>query len=932
LPPTLETPPLPPTLETPPLPPTLKTHPPDQQNVRETIDAQDDTTPLPEEEVPPADRWISVEEMESQLHSTESKSTSIPAHEEGEGQPPSSPDRSILTHEEAALGHCIPAGSLIGRIMHVNDVHDDSQHPDMHTLSKQEERISTVTLPSTRQQSEPKSDIQLMSLQPPPTDVEVSVDGEQKDDNLVLASPPAHQTSPLDPIAEGGGTLQLQNTTEEEVVRESLPQVTEDNVIEETLKTYSCEEIHLFYHYMKKEIPTTDETEPEPACSVCHCTCNCACRPLFEKSECFIGYKFNEIKKQSVKAGATVAAVQWKDLRPIFSAGVLAGSTIFKFGLFVISLFQIVKSAYQIEQVPFDVLKSFFSLVGALISLSFVIVASLRRHEAIKEDLKKLKGLPGFLADRLWKCVHFLHMLSDHDLLCCGRECSCCNSMKKGICAVINKCCCNVCCKGVSFILKACCVGCYGCCTGVVIPFVLWLGRKLFVCLKTCCSCCSRTGVEEVRQVFTCKGQVRLIIGNFSEIILSVIDEILATILLILSLYSFIGGQKYLLFHGVMQWRDVFSLIFALGSFLFYLKSHAFRLWNILSNVRSFDKDIAKGINSNSKLTGGNCCIGFLTGFQWRVVIHTGILSLLQIYCLFALAWKIIRDHCVTPEEAARLAVSTTSTPAMTHGPLGYCTIPSLGSTVNYYTLYSIFYISIILPIMSYILLFVSNLPILVEYSELLHVSGLYKFEDALGKVDEEKGSLGLHKINNMISIFIKNVDMLAPRREITKIREEGEGDVINPNLEKIKKKRIDLQRLRKAIEDDLTEHAYTFLEKAKAVVTSIPVIAVGVVHCVLFLVHIGFLSCRLSPFLGVVCSSDVDIFNIFTMSVNEDKALLIIPLLLLFVLVGFPGPLIVMLWAAIVAMAAMVLVLIVMACVCLSCVLHSPPERTTTS
>jgi hypothetical protein len=693
-------------------------------------------------------------------------------------------------------------------------------------------------------------------------------------------SPPPHS----DPPSPSSDQAQVEIVVEEDPKVE-INRELQDNDIEKVLEAHDSATVHLIIHhfgssqssdYVQKNRARTCDCDCEWDYN-CECDCNCDCARdcscnLHQcvKRDCVIGYRFDDIKKESLQEGTTTAALQWKDLGAIYGAISLLFSCLFYTSFFVLGLLNFGDSIYQTgerRQVLFDFIDAFLSFIGDVITLVILIVFLARRYEEIIADLRKIKGLPAFCFNKCEACMHFLH---------------------------IKNCCSEAFCMGQ--ICRSC--------------------SKLCELLKVFCKClccyCWTTPVQKVQQMLTSsnkRGHIRTIIGNFSEIFLSIFDEILATILLTISLYSFIGEQNYLTFYGIAEWTEVPSLMLILFSFLQYLKSHIDRFSNIASNVHSLDKDILKASKANPALRRTMGRFRFFTAFQWRIVMHAALLSLFQIYCLLALAWKIIRDHCMSPEEAEMLQFSTNTTSVMTHGPLGYCTLPSLRSdTVNLSTIYSIFYISIILPIVSYILLFVSNLPFFVEYSQLLHASGLYKIEEALnnGDTDSENGHGSTPKYQvDVFKVFFAESMLSSNTGRDIKGKPSEEQNIhdseVTTHRDDLKKKKIErkLQADRKKIEDNL-ENTHKISDKLLATLTSIPAVIVGVLHLVFFCLNIGLLTCRYSPQLGVACLSSTDVFNIFSSSRSGDEALLLAPLTILFLLVGFPGPYIAFLWIVI--------------------------------
>lgn len=592
--------------------------------------------------------------------------------------------------------------------------------------------------------------------------------------------------------------------------------------------------------------------------SVCGCDCNVA---LCGKKDFVIGYKMTDIKQDSLQEGSTTAAMQWKDTRHALWT---VGSLVLKFtlysALFLISLFSFGDNIYQTgerRQVLFDFIDAFLSLVGDIVTLIALIVALVRRPEEIMKDLKSL--------------------------------CAMCAS-----CLRIQKPCCSTSDKPIDS--------------------------------PTYCCCSGENGTETARGLSSTGGKVCTVIANSSEIFLSLFDEILATIILITSLYSFIGEQNFRTFYGVTEWTEVPSMMLILLSFLLYLKSHYDRVENIFGNVRKFDSDILDASKEHNKLSKivNRCTLLF--GFQWRMVIHAVLLSLLQIFCLLALVWKIIRDTCQSPAEAQLLAPTSiedllyweynkTTVPTSEYGALGNCTLPSLSQDkINFYTVYSILYVSIILPVMSYLLLLVSNLPYFTDYLELLYYSGLYNAEQVL-----KGGHVG--------DISVNKLEMFAKVIAGEQVQASVKCNVAESDMEQ-KMRKIPI--IKKEVENDYIQSSQKSTDKLRAVLTSIPTVIIGIIHFILFFANIGFLTCRYSPQLGVTCLSPYDLFNVFTTDVWSDIGVLVIPLIILLLLVGFPGPILTIVWICIIAaIVTVVIYLFFLYCLCyMACAESRPRSR----
>ena len=592
---------------------------------------------------------------------------------------------------------------------------------------------------------------------------------------------------------------------------------------------------HLFFYHMEKD---AELPEGDYACNG-SCSCNCG----GSSCKCVIGYQFNKIKVASLIEGPTTAAIQWDDKKhPNITLIVKALMLLFYFIILLFSFLHFFSKIYksaQKSQFLFDTLTAFFSFVGTTVSLIALLVFFGRRCEETIQCWNRLFG-----------CVKALCTRDHIRLTCCGKDCICCGKSTEAT-------------KHITDTLEDRMKG------------------------SRCCGCCS-TQLQGLN-----RGKWATIIGNFSEMFLTVLDESISTVIIVLSLYTFIGRQQYRVFYIVTEWTEVTDIIKIIASCLIFLASHIKRVSYIAMNINKFDKDIAKIPEEKLKR---NCCQRFF-GFQGRLVVHAFLLSLLQVYCMLALAWKIIRDHCISEEEARNTAGRTvingtafnsTLPTVFEFGPLGGCSVPSFQpATVNSYTIYNIFYVSMLLPILSYILLFVSNIPFFVEYCQLLHASGIYKFERAVEESEKEEVErvVNPHPFLEILAAFI---DVRNQKCKFT-----GED---------LKRKKDEIRQKRKKVQKDIIYGLYKDMKaKNNAICTSIPTVILGVIHLVLFYFHIGFLTCRYSPQFGVSCFFAFDAFSVFTQSLSTDVMVLVVLPVILICWIGFPGPLVTMMWIGII-------------------------------
>ena len=633
----------------------------------------------------------------------------------------------------------------------------------------------------------------------------------------------------------------------------STSKITPEEAKTAVKKVGGVNEFHFFFYHAEKDakLPEGDY--------VCNGSCSCNCGKSCGK--CVIGYQFNKIKVASLKEGTTTAAIQWNDKKhPSITLIIKVLMLLFYSSTLLSSFFTFLSKIYestQKSQILFDVFSTFFSFVGTMVSAIALLVFLGRRCEETIQCW-----------DRLLGCVKAFCTMDRIRLTCCCKECTCCT-----------------CCASLKDRMKGsrwC-----GCCS------TKRNKRKILDTLEDSmkgsrwCGCCS-TLLQRLS-----RGKWATILGNFCEMFLTVLDENLSTVIIVLSLYTFIGRQQYRVFYIITEWTEVTDIIKIIGSFLIFITSNINRAIQIAMNVHKFDKDIAKLPEKKLKR---DCCQRFF-GFQGRLVVHAILLSLLQIYCMLALAWKIIRDHCISEEEVQTttqtIVINGTvfnSTPptVFDYGPLRNCSVPSLQpATINGYTIYNIIYVTVLLPILSYLLLFVSNIPYFVEYSQLLHASGMYKFERAIEESEEEEVEKGVAPYPFLV-IFAAFINIRNPKCEISE--------------EDLKRKKDEIRQEREKVQKDIIYGVYKDINaKTNAICTSIPTVILGVIYFVLFYIHLGFLTCRYSPQLGVACLFAFDIFSVFTQSLATDVMVVFVPPVILIGLIGFPGPLVTMMWIGII-------------------------------
>ena len=336
---------------------------------------------------------------------------------------------------------------------------------------------------------------------------------------------------------------------------------------------------------------------------------------------------------------------------------------------------------------------------------------------------------------------------------------------------------------------------------------------------STCASICGICDEWQstIKRLNSSPGRMRIILGNISGSLITVLDEILGTVTYILTLYAFIGNEGFYfhLFTAVDYFGFAFGFLLPTVLIMF---SRTIRIRGICVNIKNLDRDIDSIPDEDIKRSQSEK----IFSFQHGIVFHAVFLGCLQLWFLVALSWKIIRDHCLSQSEALQLGILTNNTEVYV-GPLVNCSVPDLRpNSINHFTIINIIYITVILPILSYLMLFISNLPYLVEYTQRLHASGLYKVEEMLNKAlpgDERGMESGIHKF---FSIFF---------------------EIINVKRDKafLLTKKKEIVDLRKAVQKDMLGYYKRFGRKFEATLSSIPTVAFGVIHVGLFLMNIWF-------------------------------------------------------------------------------------------
>ena len=476
-------------------------------------------------------------------------------------------------------------------------------------------------------------------------------------------------------------------------------------------------------------------------------------------------------------------------------------------------------------------------------------------------------------------------------------------------------------------------------------------------------------------EVFTAR------VGNASEVLLTIVDDVIFTALFILSLYNFIGKQKFTLFYGSVSAGSVFTFILlVLKTLYLFIFVHGVRFISIAVNVRALDKKI-KMDSVDMKLKLPNKFIRYFLSFQSRLVFHGLASSAFQLYGIFALSWKIIQDSCS--------AVAAPSIP-MGNGTNGsYTSLVSPGAPftcnlhlmVNSFTIYNILYIAIAPMLLGYTSFFVCNTPWFVEYMQTIEMWTCFNKACTAGyrvrtkrendkvagccvcfkncsqdEVRQDGGQVEVIKDGGQGDVRQDGggQDDVGKASEDTKLRKVSDKDAyMSPMLQlirlfggyllcdetddKLHELGANAERERQAIQEDHNRDAVkfgtNFVSRAVTMlgqVMFIPLAAIiGVLQVILFIVHLSFMGCCING----------DVHTVLSPSVLTDAAVVFVPLIVLFLLTSAPGPWMGLFWisvvigiiatvAALVASVVAIVALALLLCVLVVCLGSSSSRR----
>ena len=207
-------------------------------------------------------------------------------------------------------------------------------------------------------------------------------------------------------------------------------------------------------------------------------------------------------------------------------------------------------------------------------------------------------------------------------------------------------------------------------------------------------------------------------LGNTSEVLLTIVDDVVLTVVFILSLYNFVGEQEFTIFYGFPELGRIFGFVILLLSALkLIVFVHGLRFLSVAVNVQALDKKVERDSEVVEVELPKNFIRYFLS-FQARLVFHVLATSVFQLYGIFALSWKIIQDNCSMVEAPSTLVGNGNNGSSMDPISAGAPFTCSSHPLVNGFTIYNILYIAIVPTLLGYTSFFVCNTPWLVEYMQ----------------------------------------------------------------------------------------------------------------------------------------------------------------------------------------------------------------------
>ena len=385
---------------------------------------------------------------------------------------------------------------------------------------------------------------------------------------------------------------------------------------------------------------------------------------------------------------------------------------------------------------------------------------------------------------------------------------------------------------------------------------------------------------------------------NFSEVLLTIVNDGIGTVVFIMSLYSFVGGQHYALFYVTFQWGHFFSFgRLVSSSILLLFATHFLRMLTIGKNIYKLNKKIKKTVKDLDLLLP-NTFSTVLFSFQWRLVAHVALSSVFQLYAIFALSWKLIQDHCI-PVSPSVPSVNTNGSMLSTNNITSnntmlpfMCDIPHFA---NGYTIYNILYVAFAPTVLGYIAYFICNAPSFVEYMKLIATSSYHhmkKFSEDENGVLEDACD---YPVIELLKIFCSDIDNSFSDNDLKGVMERAQnmGKWMVTNLNK----------------DAPLEGKCYFITALYQLFQSaffLPACVVGVLHIGLFAIHTFFMSCTVKGCFGA------NILNALINDATGELLVVLIPLVILFLLASFPGPWLGVFWICVILLVIIAVSMIV--------------------
>ena len=457
----------------------------------------------------------------------------------------------------------------------------------------------------------------------------------------------------------------------------------------------------------------------------------------------------------------------------------------------------------------------------------------------------------------------------------------------------------------------------------ILVEVCTWIALAVYKC---CCCCCTIRPLEDLKRCEesklkpgkaekyvdemktfkpsqNCCQQCTALLGNISEVLLTIADDVFLSIVFIISLYNFMGKQEFTIFYGNVKKAHICGFVLlVLSALKLIIFVHGLRVYSIAANVRALDKKVERD-SEVMEVELPNKYLRYFLSFQWRLVFHALLSSTFQLYGIFALSWKIIQDSC-SLVEAPSLAAAAGST-----GAPFTCNFPS----VNGFTVYNILYIVIVPPLLGYTSFFVCNTPWLVEYMQTITMWTYLQIEYTTGhRVRKDRigglSDIGRYGVNAQLCRVNERDAYTSPVMQLLRI---FCGDMLcDVSTEELRTVGANAERVRRDILSDHDHDALNFgtncVSRAFMMLGQVlfftPAAIIGALQVVLFIIHLSFLGC---------CFTN-DVHAVLSPSVLDDFKILFTPLIFLFLVTSIPGPWMGLFWLFIVITIILIVATIV--------------------